>query len=152
MAYRKRIVEAGRAIISERFEWFSRLGLSKEKIKFPIRVLHTSEGELFVLVDKACVADTGRGSRTLWARMIGPLDKEKSLKVQLEGVGPRMEIGQTKEETQKVMASWDSKTKGAFIASVDLTDLLANKAKALAAIKLYDRKALERVCPNPYLS
>lgn len=123
---------------------------SEARIPFPIRVLQTKEGELYVLVDKAGVATGGRGSRMLWATMMGPLDTEKPLRAQLEGVGLWMKVEQAGDETRKVMDNWNSKTEGAFAASVDLSDLLNNEAQALAAIRSSDRKALEAVCPNPF--
>jgi len=84
-------------------------------------------------------------------KLIGPLDTEKPLKGQLEGVGPWMKVEQTRDEMLKVKDKWNSIAEGAFIMSVDLSDMLQNEAGVLAAIKSRDREAVEKLCPNPFL-
>ena len=142
--------EAKGAVGSPRVDWSSKLDWNKFKPVFPIQVLQTKEGELYVFVDKAGVIDI-RMKQRIWAKLIGPLDAKKPLKEQLEGVGPWMEVEQTKEEMRRVMDRWNSMSEGAFSASVDLSDMLNNEAGVLAAIKSCDRQAVEKVCPNPYI-
>lgn len=151
MTQMKKHGETAGAMGPPRADWPSRLDSDKARIPFIVRVLQTKEGELYVLADKAGAAAGGRGSRTLWAAVMGPLDPGKPLKEQLEGLGPWMRVDQTREEMQKAMDSWNSKAEGAFVASVDLPDMLGNEAGVLAAIKSRDREALERLCPNPYI-
>jgi hypothetical protein len=152
MTCKKIMNEATSAMNPARFDWSSKLDQGIVKPAFPIRVLATKEGELYVSVTKAGISSF-RMRQTLWMKIIGPLDLQTPLKEQLEGVGPWMKVEQTKDEMRKAKDSWDSKAKGegAFVASVDLSDMLQNEAGVLTAIASRDKKALEQLCPNPFL-
>ncbi len=150
MACEKTMNRTTSAKDSPKFDWSSKLDLGKVKPTFPIRILQTQNGELYISVTKAGIT-AYRMRQTLWMKIIGPLEPEKPLKGQLEEVGPWMKVEQTREDMLKVKDKWNSLSEGAFVISVDLSDMLQNESGVLAAIKSRDRGAVENLCPNPFL-